>query len=244
MKAIYSIILISFTIFTFGQSNDYNYFIFNVSKIENESVSMSSKYSDLIETNPSDIQYEMKLIDDEALLIPIEKLDNSQIYKYNLNTAFINSQGKFYYNNKTKTIENKKIHANKSYIVESTYNNYDWKIDNTIVNVLGRDCKKAVYERTELGLKGDKKYTITVWFDENFGKNIAPFGLVGLPGLIVKVNFNNGYMVKLNKMGIKPNLKIKKFKKGKRISVDDYQKLIDEFILKLRERRKSNSIDW
>lgn len=237
LVTIFSIILFVLSELSIGQEIP-NYFAYNVSRIvEDTAKSSSSVWNDLIETDLGDIQYELKVNEHHTLFLPIEKINNSQSAVINFNQLFQNTQGKFYYDHISKLVENQKSFGGKNFIVEHSFDHYEWKTSESIETVLGYECKKAVYTRIDLGLKTDKIYQITVWYDENFDQNIAPFGLVGLPGLIVKVNFNNHFIAELAEMSFEPNgFKISPFRKGQRISNNDFQALIDEEILKYRRR--------
>ncbi len=246
MKNIYLITFLTFFKLCFGQEIAFNYFTYNVFKIENissQEISNISKFNELIDTNFDVIQYELKMNNFQGKFTPIEKINNSQSLQFNFNSAFIKTQGEFFFDNRNKEVQNKKDFANNSYIVEYPFTFYDWKIEEEEEVILNYNCKKAVYQKTDLGLKEDKIYTITVWYDESFNSDIAPFGLHGLPGLVVKVNFNNNYEVLLDKMEEKNEFKVLPYKHGERISMEHFQSLVNKVILDFRKRNSPSGID-
>lgn len=153
------------------------------------------------------------------------------------NKIFISSQGKFYYDEEEKIVENQKNALGKTFIITNEFKNFNWDVQDEFDTINNHICRKAILIKNEKDSRGkDKKYTITVWYDETFPQNISPFGLVGLKGLIVKIDFNGNYK---SILGDFKNIRIDKpivpFKTGKHITETELQNLLVDYLIKRRE---------
>ncbi|QES91468.1 GLPGLI family protein [Empedobacter brevis] len=213
-----------------GYLLSYNLYNLNTKNID-------KKFSHLIKSENDTIKYTLNFDGNSGLFTQVVKIDNSQIKQINMNDVFAKSQGNFYFDNSNQIIENKKESFNKSYVIISGYNDINWDlyIDNSNESILGYNCKKAVYKKIVHGLNEEKIYTITAWYSDDFSDNIAPFGLMGLNGLVLKVNFNNSYEVILDQI-IKQDVKpIKPFNHSNKITLNDYNEIIKSRFSKIKE---------
>lgn len=121
-------------------------------------------------------------------------------------------------------------------VITYDFDDLNWELTDKTEIINNRLCKIAVNRRYETGLKGPKEIVTVVWIDESFDRDIAPFGLGGLKGLVVKVNFNNNYEAVLSEMSFRKNLNIKPFKAKTRMTLEEYYKEIERFNKERRER--------
>ena len=223
-------------IYTFAQQpvgNTFNYEFYSTKSNHKQSTVLN----DLFETNPNPVEYIYQTNGNEASFNPILVLNNSQTGQFNLLQISVKTFGEFYYNLKENLIENKKEISNKEYIITSKLDDLYWIDLSEVEEVNGVLTKKYITKRKEKGLKADKIYTTTVWVDEAYPMNIAPFDLTGLKGLVMKVNFNRGSELILKQIENRKLKEIKPLKAKNSITKAEYQKLIDEQMENLRNKK-------
>ena len=108
--------------------------------------------------------------------------------------------------------------------------------DTEVIN--GYQTKKYITKRKEKGLTKDKIFTTTIWIDESYPQDVAPFGLMGLKGLIVKVNFNGVNDLILDKIEETKLKEVQPLKAKNRLTKEEYQKLIDDRMETIRSKRQ------
>lgn len=229
------------SIFLFSQ-NDFNYYTFKVFKTNESAQKLNNKNLDgIIEDNASDtIEYEMYLTDSLASFTPIFKLNNSQSSIINMSDIFMKSQGSFYYDFKNQTIENYKNSLGKDFIITSLMHDINWEKSNSLDTIGNIICNKAIYKKKETSVAGGiREYIITAWYIENSNPKIAPFGLLGLNGTVIKLDFNGVQSVILDKIERKKKIKmVRPSKNGTRITKSEFDKIINDQLLEMKHRRK------
>lgn len=228
-------ILLSFN--TVLAQNEFNYFSYKVFNSNND-LQSNKQLEGLINKNNDTIFYELKLHNSKAILQAVEVLDNSQSKLLNLNKVFKDTQGKFYYDEKERIVENQKNVLGKTFIVRDHFESFNWDIQDEFEKIDDRICRKAILTKKEKDSRGrEKDYKITVWYDDSFPQNISPFGLVGLDGLIVKIDFNGSFVSILNEYkNIKIDKPILPFKTGIYTTEAEIQNLIVDYFIKRREQ--------
>lgn len=218
-----------------------NYFVYKVFNNSKSTIQDNRKLDGIIGQNNDTINYELFFDQSRALFTPIYKLNNSQEFQIDLNELFIKTQGSFYYDYDKKIVENQKITLGSKYVITKNFDDIQWEISDETDTIQNFICKKAILKIKEFSFKEkERDYIISVWFTDKFKHNIAPFGLVGLNGLIVKVDFNGTQQVLLDRIGMKEKIKkIEPFKDGKKISQSEHDTLIKNYLEKIKERRES-----
>jgi GLPGLI family protein len=116
----------------------------------------------------------------------------------------------------------------KTYIVEDSLYNMDWKIQNDLKEVAGHICMKAFTADTIKQLK------ITAWFAQDIPLSTGPERFYGLPGLILEVDINDGAMVmtanRIDYKKLSTELDPPKKLKGKKIKQAEYTALVKKEI--------------
>ncbi len=239
MKSRLFLITFLLNIFLFAQEN-YNHFIYTITsgeKMEQNSNDQKIKMKEIFDVNEPNIEYELFYDNGKTFFTPITKLNNSQSSLLSLNKIFIDTKGEYYYDEQSNLIENSIETFNKKYIIESSYNEIPWIRTNQTKIIADKTCKIAYYQETQPGTKEDRNYVYTVCFVEDFDKNIAPFGLTGLQGIVLEIDFNGFKKATLTEMkSSKTTKKIKPFTKGEKISKQEHNKIIEDFFLRRRER--------
>ena len=124
----------------------------------------------------------------------------------------------------------------RTYILEDSLKQYDWKILNDIKDVAGHICMKAMMEDTV------KKQKIIAWFAQDIPINAGPERLYGLPGLIMELNIGDGALIieatKIEPLTITNEMDLPKKLKGKKINDLAFQDMLRKFIQeKIKEER-------
>jgi GLPGLI family protein len=124
----------------------------------------------------------------------------------------------------------------RTYIMEDSLKQNDWKILNDIKDVAGHICMKAMMQDTI------KKQKIIAWFAQDIPINAGPERLYGLPGLIMELDINDGAVIveatKIEPLTITNEMDLPKKLKGKKINELAYQDMLRKFIAeKIKEER-------
>lgn len=224
-----------FPLLLFAQNSNptiYTYKLYKITKPVNEVESTNREIKDFIGINRLDtIEYEFSINLNYAVSKPLPKLNNDQgNFGIDLTSIIIDSYGTFDYDLTDSTFYNTKEYNGKKYSIKYNYNYINWKYDSTLETIKDLQCKKASYSKIE-NLKGGKtrKYVVTVWYSEEINPHVAPFGLSGLPGGIVKINFNNFSEVLLDTIRQPQKaVKIKPTKFGKIITEEEFDELLQK----------------
>ena len=202
-----------------------------------EKVIQSGPAADLFKSTSDPIVYTYQISNNKAVFYPIFKINNAQTVQFDLLKLSAKTLGEYFYDYDQKLIENKVEISNKEYVVTSTFDDLHWIDTNESETINGYPTKKYITKRKEKGIKTDKIYTTTIWIDESYPQDIAPFGLMGLKGLIVKVNFNGGNDLILQTIETKKVSAIQPFKGKNRITKEAYKKMIDDKLDQIKESR-------
>ena len=102
-------------------------------------------------------------------------------------------------------------------------------------------CYKAITRKEIEGRWGKKILEITAWFTPEISVNFGPKEYNNLPGLILELN-ENGIVYTASKITLnsKKRLKISKPSSGKKVSIDEYNKISKEMYYKFKKSRKKN----
>lgn len=118
--------------------------------------------------------------------------------------------------------------SGKTYIIDDSLKNLDWKILNDIKDVAGHICMKAMVQDTI------KKQKIVAWFAQDIPVNAGPERLYGLPGLIMELDINDGVVIveatKIEPLSITTEMDLPKKLKGKKINEIAYKDMIQKYI--------------
>jgi GLPGLI family protein len=121
-----------------------------------------------------------------------------------------------------KAIESRELGA-KNYLIEDSISTQGWKLTDETATILNYACKKA----TRKSVTGQ---TIDAWYTESIPTPAGPESFASLPGAILKVVVNDGDVV-YNAVSVSDKVNkndIKEPKKGKKITRDEYMKLLQE----------------
>jgi GLPGLI family protein len=128
----------------------------------------------------------------------------------------------FYDLKKGKKTEQKEF-MTRMFLIEGDLGTSDWKLTGNSGTILGYNCQEATKE--------DKEKKISAWFTTSIPVSSGPAGYAGLPGLVLKVDIDNGKRT-ITATSIDQNFNstelLKKPSDGKKVSADEYKKIVDE----------------
>lgn len=114
------------------------------------------------------------------------------------------------------------------WLIEDDATKYKWKILNEIQEIAGYLCMKAETVDTV------KNQVIHAWFSDAIPVNGGPEGYDGLPGMILKINKDDGAaVIEATKVEIAPvdfDIPFPKKMKGKKITTESYNEKIKAYI--------------
>jgi len=126
----------------------------------------------------------------------------------------------------------------KTYLVHDSIVAPAWKILNDMKEVAGHICMDASMTDTL------RKQTAIAWFALDMPIKTGPDRFVGLPGVILEVNVNNGALVltadKIDLKPLKTELDVPQKIKGRKVNHLEYLKVIEKHI----KERKAAEEPW
>ena len=122
----------------------------------------------------------------------------------------------------------------KTYLIHDSIVSPKWKILNDMKEVAGHICMNASMTDTL------RKQNTIVWFALDMPLSSGPDRFIGLPGIILEVDINNGALIMTaDKIELKPlttELDVPVKIKGKKISWAEYNNLVEK---QINERKKA-----
>lgn len=155
---------------------------------------------------------------EESFMQVVEQmsLDNKQAGDFNSALSMIGSKGSYYSNIR----EDKFLHHKDSELIQSNFNNImmDWEIHDETREIHGYTCIKA----TGTLVTAFVDVPVIAWFTPELPFPFGPQEIRGLPGLILEMNFRNGYNYYADsiELSAKP-LNIIEPNKGKKITWEE-----------------------
>ncbi len=126
----------------------------------------------------------------------------------------------------------------KTYLIHDTIAPPAWKILNDMKEVAGHICMNASLIDTM------RNQNTFVWFALDMPVSAGPDRFIGLPGIILEVDINNGALIMTaDKLDLKPlttELDVTEKIKGKKINMTEYNSLIEKQI----NERKAAEEPW
>lgn len=234
MKKLFCLILLSFCSISVWSQNDISKKTIKVTYLK-----AFKNYKDISDTEPKlmkNLEYQLLCNTNEALFeyIPSMSIDGDHTNKRFIGRG--GGGGVYYRNLKEKENLHQTRNINENlYIITEDLNKYNWQLFKETKKILGYDCFKAVAELKSYSYLREKEITlkITVWYTPNIPVPFGPAGYDGLPGLVLESSTSSFYLI-ANTLEFQDKiLEIKKPKKGKIITNDEFikisKKVIDKF---------------
>jgi len=199
---------------------------------------------------------------DESVYKEEEKLSKPQ-GPSNMEMVMINTGGSdiLYKNTKENRYTNQNDVFGKIFLIQDNLEKLDWKLGSETKNIGEYTCYKATLKRevedieNRISFNADheqdenttpkmKEITITAWYTPKIPVNNGPGNYHGLPGLILEVNDGTETII-CNKIVMNPknNIALKEPNKGKVVSKEKFETIIDKKMKEIEERRSFNSRD-
>ena len=128
------------------------------------------------------------------------------------------------------TMIEKQDFMGKKFLITGEVEKYKWKLTGEQETILDYSCQKATYK--------DSTRNLVAWFTPQIPVATGPGSISGLPGMILKLDRNDGEMVvvatsvELKKIDKKS---VKAPKKGKRVTKAEFQKIEEEKMKEMNE---------
>jgi GLPGLI family protein len=126
----------------------------------------------------------------------------------------------------------------KTYLIHDTITPLKWKIMNDLKEVAGHICMNASLNDTM------RKQNVIVWFALDMPNNSGPDRFIGLPGMVLEVDINDGaFVMTADKIDLAPlttELEVPAKIKGKKINMAEYNKLFEKQVAE----SKANEQPW
>lgn len=168
-----------------------------------------------------------------------------------------------YKNTKENRFTNQNESFSKLFLIKDELQKHDWKLGSETKSIGEYTCYKATKTRQQevvqsmISVNGDKDLdeeedkkpemetiTITAWYTPQIPVNNGPRNYHGLPGLILEVNDGSETII-CSKIVLNPKNKvaISEPTKGKEISQEKYDIIMEKKMKEMQERYRSNDRD-
>ena len=181
---------------------------------------------DILKKTPPVNAY-LEFTNNESLYYVEDKMQNDGKSTFNLTRTAAGSDHKYYKNTDTKEYfyEN-----NTGELLLTDIEPRKWKVTQESKNIGGYICFKAI----DLS---SKKKTTSVWFAPQIPVSFGPKDFNGLPGLVLLVEMKKRTFT-ASKIVLNPKkkIKIKKPTKGRKETIEEYNKRVDAFMKFLHKK--------
>lgn len=123
----------------------------------------------------------------------------------------------------------------RAFLIDSPFKDHSWKISGESKKILDYNCIKATLQ--------DTSKTVVAWFTPQIPVSNGPGSYHKLPGMILELDIDEGKRTLIaEKITLAPNEKdaIKKPKKGKKVSREEYDKIVEEKTKEMEEQMGGN----
>jgi len=143
---------------------------------------------------------------------------------------FDTPENKTFTNIKEGTMIEKQEFMGKKFLIKGDVEKYKWKLTGEQETILDYVCQKATYQ--------DSTRNLVAWFTPEIPVATGPGSISGLPGMVLKLDRNDGETVviatsiELKKIDKKS---VKAPKKGKKVTQEEFRKIQDEKMKEMKE---------
>jgi len=175
------------------------------------------------------LKLELSFTDNESNFFIDDLLvaDNESEFLYAMAKNIANVRNDFYYSKKENKLVERKDVFGEVYLVSKNVNVNDWELLNETKSLGNYLCYKAVRELELISGRG-KPFVRKqeVWYTPQIPLPYGPKDFVGFPGLVLQVTSGTvQYTATKIVLNPKERIKIKKPKRGKKITKKEYKKI-------------------
>lgn len=145
-----------------------------------------------------------------------------------LSILLINEKEQYYRNFENDNFLHQTNMFSRTFLIEEPIDQFEWDVLDETKVVNGYKCKKAISKK----VKG-----VEAWYTSEVSLNVGPRHFQGLPGLIMQVNTDRLIITALDIKIIEENTVINRPTKGKKMTEEQYNKILDK---KMRNQPNSN----
>lgn len=135
----------------------------------------------------------------------------------------------------------------KNFLIEDKLTPYAWKLENDVKKIGKYTCYKATtsIEKKDNPFAKDRdslstSTLVTVWYTPEIPVSLGPDKFWGLPGLILSVNAGDTQIICTKiVLNIEEKREIKAPKKGKKVTEEEFEKIVADKTVELKERFKN-----
>ena len=156
------------------------------------------------------------------------------------------SMGKTYKNVSTKESKRAVEFFGKIFLVEDPLKPFAWKLEKETKKIGKYTCFKATtsVDKKENPFAKNKdsletQTLVTVWYSPEIPVSMGPDKYWGLPGLILSVNAGDTQVICTKVvLNLKEKKELKAPKKGKKVTEEEFDEIVEEKTIEMRERFK------
>ena len=135
----------------------------------------------------------------------------------------------------------------KNFLIQDPLKPFAWKLENDIKRIGKYTCFKATtyIEKKQNPFAKDRdslstETLVTVWYTPEIPVSLGPDKYWGLPGLILSVNAGDTQIICTKVvLNVEAKKEIKAPKKGKKVTEEEFEKIVADKTVELRERFKN-----
>ena len=225
--------------------------LFSIANSQNETIGKTTEviytkayknYKDTTNSTPKfikNLEYQLLFNINEARF---EYIPNMQNDSNKNNERFIGKGGGkgIYYKNLK---EGRNIKAVSSYethfLIQEDFNKFEWSLLKEAKKILGYDCFKAIgkYKEYNYFLKKEQVIDVVVWYTPNIPISFGPSGYDGVPGLVLESYRSSFHFIATKLIFHDKNLKISEPNEGEVVSLEEYNKILNENWIKKTKQK-------
>jgi len=132
--------------------------------------------------------------------------------------------GRYYVNRESAKVIHQKEFSSDLFLIESSIDDYNWKLSNDSKKIGKYDCYKATMVTFTETVRGTKEIAVIAWYTTDIPLPYGPANFVNLPGLILELELNN-VIVYAETINTNKKAEITAPKRGIKITEEEYIKL-------------------
>jgi GLPGLI family protein len=235
MKHILCSLFFFISIFSYSQNFKNGVVIYELSfRAESFKKTDSIKNRELkqIIDNQKNKTYALYFEKNESVFFEEKNLEVGNSSKIDLTSIFAD-KGTYYFNRNNKELLIQKDLLGETFLVTKT-DNYTWILTKDILKIGNYICNKAITYKTIKNRKGEfLKRKIIAWYTTSVPINFGIKDYYGLPGLIIRLEEPMiSYQLKRISLNSTESLNIKKPVKGRKITNEELEKLLENSMRK------------
>jgi GLPGLI family protein len=200
--------------------------------------------------------YKLTFSKNESIYKEEEQLEAPQPQGMQIVVAQVGGSDLLYKNTQDGRYVNQNDSFGKMFLIQDKIEKLDWQLGSETKNIGDYTCYKATLKRERevresgVSINGDKEfddtprmeeYEVVAWYTPQIPVNNGPEEFHGLPGLILEIN-DGSQSIMCSKIVLNPSDKVKIVEptKGKKISQQEYDKIMEKKMKEMRERYRHN----